>query len=535
MTVRVNNIRISIDDDISNVKKLAAKMAKVSKEQMENFRIIKESVDARRKGKIDFIYQVEFTCKNEDRVVLKANSRDVMLDDTLFDTELTFGYEKLYNRPIIVGSGPAGLFAGLVMAKNGYKPIILERGGTVEDRTKKIKHFWNTGELDTECNVQFGEGGAGTFSDGKLTTRIKDPRCSYVLEEFIKAGAPSEIAYSWKPHIGTDILKTVVVNIRNKIIEFGGEVKFNSKVTDFIVKDGGISAVRVNDEYDIPCDAVIIALGHSARDTYEILLKRGVRFEHKPFAIGVRIEHLQRMIDENQYGKFAEHPKLRAADYRLAFTSKKYKRPCYSFCMCPGGYVVAAASEEGRVVTNGMSEYKRDGKNANSAIVVGVSVDDFKSENPLSGVEYQRYYESLAFKIGGGNYMAPIQLVGDFLKGEISKKIGSVEPTYTRGYKFGDMSGCLPSYIIDVLKEGILEFDKKIKGFADYDAVITGIETRTSSPVRMERNEDYECTTVKGLYPSGEGAGYAGGIMSSAVDGIRVAEKLMKKYAPIIS
>lgn len=530
MAIRISNIRLSINDDPSNLKNIAAKAIGINSKDIENFKIIKESIDARRKNKIDFIYQVELKFKGEERFI---NNKDIVYYKEE-DIKIKFGNEKLNNRPIIIGSGPAGLFAGLVMARNGYKPIILERGGCVEERNNKIEKFFKFGELDVNCNIQFGEGGAGTFSDGKLTTRIKDKRCDYVLSEFVKFGAPSEITYSFKPHIGTDILKKVIVNIRNEIIKLGGEVRFNSKVTDFNIKDGILKSIKVNDEYELPTDVVIAAIGHSARDTFEVLFNKDAIFTQKPFAIGVRIEHLQSMIDERQYGKFANHPRLKAADYRLTYTSKKYNRPCYSFCMCPGGYVVAASSEEGMVVTNGMSEYKRDGKNANSAIVVGVGSNDFMSNHPLAGVEFQRMYERLAFKAGGGDYKAPVQLVGDFLKDKLSFKIGSVEPSYTGGYRFGKIDECLPPYVVAVLKEGLLDFDKRIKGFADYDAVITGIETRTSSPVRIERNKECESISIKGLYPAGEGAGYAGGIVSSAVDGIRVAESIMEKFSPLI-
>ncbi|SKA79401.1 hypothetical protein SAMN05443428_10353 [Caloramator quimbayensis] len=532
MTVRINNIRLSIDDDLSKLRKIAADLVGIKANDIENFKIKKESIDARRKGKIDFIYQVEFNFDGEKKAALKISNKDIVFFEEK-NSSLIFGDTKLISRPVIIGSGPAGLFAGLVMAKYGYKPILLERGGAVDERSDKIKEFWEKGLLDTDSNIQFGEGGAGTFSDGKLTTRIKDKRCDYVLEEFVKHGAPSEIMYSFKPHIGTDILKNVVKNIRNKIIDLGGEVRFNSKVTDFKIKDGKIISIKVNDDYEIPSDVVIAAIGHSARDTFEVLFDKGVLFTQKPFAIGVRIEHLQSMIDERQYGKFANHPRLRAADYRLTYTSKKYNRPCYSFCMCPGGYVVAASSEKEMVVTNGMSEYKRDSKNANSAIVVGVGPQDFQSNHPLAGIEFQRYYERLAFKAGGYDYMAPVQLIGDFLKDNLSTKIGVVKPSYTRGYRFGKISDVLPDYVAQVLKEGLLDFDKKIKGFADYDAILTGIETRTSSPVRIERDENCECISIKGLYPAGEGAGYAGGIVSSAVDGIKVAENIMKKYAPI--
>lgn len=531
MTIRVNNIKISVDDDISSVINKTESIVKILRSDMKNFKILKESIDARKKNNITLVYAVEFECENEIKIVQMANSKDVSLEECRDNNLFKYGHQKLDYRPIIVGSGPAGLFAGLVMAQNGYKPIIIERGSNVDVRDKKIKTFWISGQLDTECNIQFGEGGAGTYSDGKLTTRIKDPKCDYVIEKFVSAGAPADIAYSFKPHIGTDILIDVVKNIRNKIIELGGEVRFDSRVTDIAIKDGKIISVKVNDEYDMPCTCAIFALGHSARDTYEMLFSRGVKFEQKPFAIGVRIEHLQSMIDESQYGAMAIHPKLRAANYRLSYTSKSTGRPCYSFCMCPGGVVVGASSENERLVINGMSEYKRDKINANSAIVVGVGSDDYESNHPLAGIEFQRHYENLAFIEGGRKYWAPVQLVGDFLKDVKSKKIRSVVPSHTGGYKLGELKKCLPEYVVNTMKEGLLDFDRKIKGFASFDSVLTGIETRTSSPVRMVRDEGLESLTVRGLYPAGEGAGYAGGIMSAAVDGIKVAERIMQKYS----
>lgn len=530
--IRVNNIKISISDDISMVTEKTAKMAKINKNAIRNFKIIKESIDARKKSNIILVYQTEFECDNEAKVVQGANNKDIILVEQTKIVGIVPEIQKckLQHRPIIIGSGPAGLFAGLILAKSGFRPIILERGSSVEVRDRKIKKFFISGELDTECNIQFGEGGAGTYSDGKLTTRIKDSNCDYVVEEFIKAGAPKEIAYSFKPHIGTDILRDVVRNIRNQIIELGGEVRFDSKVTDIELINGRITKIMINDQYDMPCSVAILALGHSARDTYEMLFSRGVKFEQKPFAIGVRIEHLQSMIDESQYGIMAKHPKLRGANYKLAYTSKNNGRACYSFCMCPGGVVVAAASEKDRLVINGMSEYNRDKINANSAIVVGVSGNDFKSIHPLAGVEFQRHYENLAFNSGGKNYRAPVQLVGDFMKDQISKRIYEVEPSYTAGYEFSDLRNCLPNYVIDTIKEGLKDFDNKIKGFASFNSVLTGIETRTSSPVRMTRDEGFESLTARGLYPAGEGAGYAGGIMSAAVDGIKVAQRIMETH-----
>lgn len=530
--IKVSNIKISLDEDISVVKEKTAIMAKVNKGQMRNYKIIKESIDARKKSNIVLVYQTEFEYDKEPTVVQVANNKDVVIEEKLNNIQFMTNTQKLklQHRPIIIGSGPAGLFAGLILAKNGFKPIIFERGSGVEERDKKINKFFKSGELDTECNIQFGEGGAGTYSDGKLTTRIKDPKCDYILEQFIKFGAPKEIAYSFKPHIGTDILRVVVKNLRNEIIKLGGEVRFDSKVTDIESENGRISKVKINDEYEIACEVAILALGHSARDTYEMLFGRGVQFEQKPFAIGVRIEHLQSMIDDSQYGIMAKHPKLIGANYKLAYTSKTNGRACYSFCMCPGGVVVAAASERDRLVINGMSEYKRDKVNANSAIVVGVSGKDFKSTHPLAGVEFQRHYEGLAYKYGGGKYLAPVQLVGDFMKDALSNRVHSVIPSYSLGYEFSHLRNCLPKYVTETIKEGLVDFNNKIKGFASYDAVLTGIETRTSSPVRIVRNEELESITVRGLYPAGEGAGYAGGIMSAGADGIKVAEALINTY-----
>lgn len=530
MPVRINNIKLSLDEDTKILKKKAAKLAGIGESDIKNFHILKEAVDARKKDRIVLLYHVEFDCPNEEKVVKRASSSNILYEPQREKQKIKYGSRPLDYRPVIVGSGPAGLFAGLIMAYNGYNPIILERGEQVEKRTETIKHFCSTGMLDTDSNVQFGEGGAGTFSDGKLTTRIKDPYISYVLEEFVKAGAPEEIIYSGKPHIGTDILKDVVRNIRNTIIRLGGEIRFRSKVTGIRTANGRIASLLVNDEYEQPCSIAIMALGHSARDTYEMLLKSGVIFEQKPFAIGVRIEHTQKFIDESQYGDFAGHPRLPAADYRLAYNDSKLRRPCYTFCMCPGGVVIPASSEENRLVTNGMSEYKRDKENANSALLVGVGPGDFGSSHPLAGVEFQRYYEGLAYKAGGGGYVAPVQLVGDFLNDRISTKLKGVVPSYERGWVFRSLKECLPPYVIEVMKEGLLSFDKKIKGFADEGAVLTGVETRSSSPVRMIRNENYESVGIQGIYPCGEGAGYAGGIMSAAVDGIRVAIKIMESY-----
>lgn len=531
MTIRINNLSLGIEEDIHMLKGKAAKKLNIAQGSIKNFRISRESIDARKKGQIRFNYSVLVDCDNESRLAAAAKDKDISIEEIKFQ-KIEFGNKKLMNRPIVVGMGPAGMFAGLLLARQGYNPLIIERGEAVEKRTLSVEKFWRTGELNPESNVQFGEGGAGTFSDGKLTTRIKDSRCDLILEELVNAGAPEDIIYKGKPHIGTDILKVVVKNIREEIISLGGEIRFSSRFERINTQDGVLKSIVVNGE-EIPCQVLIIAIGHSSRDTYEMLCNSGVIVTPKAFSIGVRAEHPQHFIDESQYGNFAGHPRLGAADYRLAHTNDKADRAVYSFCMCPGGEVVAAASEENRLVTNGMSYYKRDKENANSALVVTVKPEDFEGTSPLRGMEFQRHYEHLAFKLGGGNFTAPVQLVGDFLKDRKSSKLGRVEPTYKPGYILTDLRNCLPVFIVDMLKEGIITFDRKIRGYAMEDAVLTGIETRTSAPVRIERNENLQSISVKGLYPAGEGAGYAGGIISAAVDGLRVAEEIMKEYSPI--
>ncbi|MEG0152065.1 MAG: hypothetical protein RR744_02630 [Cellulosilyticaceae bacterium] len=530
MPIRINNIKINLDSDISSLKKEAAKKLKISDGSIEVLRILKESVDARKED-IKLCYHVEVDVHNEDKIVKKIKSNDVSIVEHTENIKVNYGSEKLNNPPVVIGSGPCGMFSALLLAENGYKPLLLERGQDAYTRKEKIDFFYKTGILDIDSNVQFGEGGAGTFSDGKLTTRIKDPRCSFVLNGFVENGAPSEILYSGKPHIGTDILIDVVKNIRERIIALGGKVLFSSKVTDIISKNGVLTGVKVNGEV-IETQAVILSIGHSARDTYEMLLSRGFELTQKPFAIGARVEHLQSMIDENQYKKMANHPKLKAAEYRLTYKSETTGRPCYSFCMCPGGVVVAAASEENRLVVNGMSEYKRDGVNANSAIVVGVGPDDFKSDHPLAGMEFQRHWEETTFNVGGGGYTAPVQNVKDFLNGVNSKSFIDAIPSYTRDTRFKEIDNCLPSYVVDTMKEAFQSFDRKIRGFGS-SGVLTGIETRTSSPVSIKRDENLESPNIRGVYPAGEGAGYAGGIMSAAVDGLKVAEKIMERYSPL--
>jgi len=536
--LRIPNIKLGINQvtDAEKEKRALQKeilsKLRIDKRELVNFKIFKKSIDARKKDRIMFVYTVDVQILHEERLLNKLSSQGIATTPDLSYKGVKYGTETLIERPVIVGMGPAGIFAGLMLSKNGYHPLILERGEDVETRTSKVNQFWNFGRLDTESNVQFGEGGAGTFSDGKLTTLINDKRCRLVLEELIKAGAPEKILYESKPHIGTDLLKRIVKNIREEIIASGGEVRFKAKVTDFIIRDGKVQGLIINEKEEIPCQVVLLAIGHSARDTFEVLHRKGVVLQPKPFSIGVRIEHPQAVINKAQYGRNAEHPALGAADYKLVYHSAKTGRSAYTFCMCPGGFVVAAASEEKGIVTNGMSEHQRDGENANSALLVGVEPADFPSYHPLAGVEFQRKWERLAFQLGGGNYRAPVQLTGDFLADRSSKEWGGVRPTYKPGVTFAQLKDCLPHYIVETLKEAILYFDNKIKGFAMPDSVLTGVETRSSSPVRIKRDDNY-LSNIQGIYPVGEGAGYAGGIMSSAVDGCRVAEKIMEKYAPL--
>ncbi|SHH90545.1 hypothetical protein SAMN02745196_01841 [Clostridium collagenovorans DSM 3089] len=529
MTIQITNINLDINEPMDSLKSKVARKLKLRENDIKELRVVKESIDARKKDNIKFNYAVEVECEKETSVISRVNSNDVKIAPEKYVPEFEQGNKKLSHRPIIVGMGPAGLFAGLLMAQKGYRPIIVERGEAVEERSKTVDKFWQSGVLNKNSNVQFGEGGAGTFSDGKLTTRIKDIRVNYVLEELVKSGAGKEIEYLAKPHVGTDVLKEVVKNIRNEIISLGGEVKFNSILEDINIKDKKVYSVVVNGE-EIPCEILILSIGHSARDTYEMLLKRNVFMSSKPFAIGVRVEHEQYLINENQFGKYADHPRLKAAEYKLTHTCRALDRGVYSFCMCPGGVVVASASEEGKLVTNGMSYSKRDKENANSAIVVSIKPSDFEGDSPLAGMEFQRKYEELSFNLGGGNYMAPVQRIDDFLKDNVSSKLGNVTPTYKPGYEFRDMRECLPSYVVESLKDGFTNFDRKIKGFAGCNTVMTGIETRTSAPVRIDRNELGESISTKGLYPAGEGAGYAGGIISAAVDGVKIAESIIKEW-----
>ncbi len=530
--LRVSNIKLSIDDDKSKIKSTLIKKLKIKEKELVKYFIYKESIDARKRGKIDFVYTVDVVVNNESKI-LKKKLKDVVEIKQREYIGVASGGQKLENRPVVIGSGPAGLFASLVLAQRGYMPIMLERGLDVDNRTKDINNFWTERKFKNNSNVQFGEGGAGTFSDGKLTTRIKDIRCRKVLEEFVNFGAPDEILYANKPHVGTDILKNVVKNIREEIIRLGGSVKFDAKVTQINVEGSKIKSVVVNDEETIETNVVILAIGHSARDTYEMLYEKGVKIIQKPFAIGARIEHPQILINKSQYKEFYNHEKLGAADYKLIEHTSN-GRTAYTFCMCPGGTVIASASEEGEVVTNGMSEHARDKENANSAFLVNVKPSDFGSDHPLAGVEFQRKYEKLAYELGGRNYNAPVQLVGDFLQDRVSTDLGKVKPSYKPGYTFANLRDCLPEFVCETMKEALPKLDKKLNGFSMYDAVLTGVETRSSAPIRIVRDEEtLESVSVQNLYPCGEGAGYAGGIVTAAVDGIKCAEKIIEQHLPL--
>lgn len=524
--IRLTNLKLSIEQEKNEaLPKLIAKSLKISVEKIIDYSIFKESIDARKQDMIYFTYTVD--------VQLDEKQEKYLIEKEFAQTpELNYKYPQkgevpLQKPPVIVGSGPAGLFCTLILAQLGYNPILIERGEDVDKRTESVKAFWEEGKLNPESNVQFGEGGAGTFSDGKLTTLIKDKRCRKILEEMVAAGAPKEILYSYKPHVGTDILKGVIKKLREHIIQRGGQVLFGTKLEDLIIEDGIITAIHTNKGI-VETDVLVLALGHSARDTFQMLYDKGLNIEQKAFSIGVRVEHPQNLINEAQYKKFAKHPRLGAADYKLVYHSPN-GRSAYTFCMCPGGMVVASSSEEGMVVTNGMSEHARDGENANSALLVGVTPKDFESDHPLGGIEFQRKWEEKAFTVGGGNYNAPAQLIGDFLEDKASTEIKSVKPTYKKAITLTNLKDVLPEYVIKTLREAILDFDKKIKGFANPHGILTGVETRSSSPIRIIRGEDYQ-SNIEGIYPCGEGAGYAGGIISAGVDGVRIAEAIASKY-----
>jgi len=541
--LRLTELKLPLDHPPEALRAAILQRLAIKDDELLRFSIFKRSFDARKKHAMLLIYALDVEVNNE-AALLKQFRNDRHLMPTPDTTYRFVGQatEPLTSRPIVVGFGPCGIFAALVLAQMGFKPIVLERGKAVRERTKDTWGLWRKHTLNPESNVQFGEGGAGTFSDGKLYSQIKDPKHygRKVIAEFVKAGAPEEIRYVSKPHIGTFRLVGVVEAMRHEIEALGGEIRFEQRVTDVLIEEGAkgkhIRGVVLAGGETLRSDHVVLALGHSARDTFEMLHTRGVFMEAKAFSIGFRIEHPQSLIDKARLGPNAGNPLLGAADYKLVHHAKN-GRSVYSFCMCPGGMVVAAASEPNRVVTNGMSQYSRNERNANAGIVVGITPEDYPG-GPLAGIELQRALESHAFELGGGNYEAPGQLVGDFLAGKPSTQLGSVEPSYQPGVRLTDLASCLPDYAIEAIREALPAFDQQIKGFSMQDAVLTGVETRTSSPLRITRGEDYQSLNVKGLYPAGEGAGYAGGILSAGVDGIRVAEAValncLGKMTPVL-
>ncbi|GAV25677.1 hypothetical protein ciss_16100 [Carboxydothermus islandicus] len=525
MLFKISNLRLRIEDDEAKLKTELCRKYGLREDKVISLKIIKKAVDARRKERLFFVYTILV-----DLAISREKAKKLLQDQYVSIPEPEVeDFHKLnvaLKQPVVVaGAGPAGLFAALSLAKAGFPVLLLERGKPVAERVEDVREFWQNGRLNPESNVQFGEGGAGTFSDGKLTTRTHDRRIALVYKWLLAAGAPEEIFYLAKPHIGTDRLRKVVVNLRKEIIKLGGIVRFSAKVTGLLVDKGKVVGVVVNGREECRASAVVLAIGHSARDSFAMLLNTGVILEPKPFAIGLRIEHPQTLIDKAQYGRYAGHPKLGAAEYQLVYKNNDLGRATFSFCMCPGGVVVGASSEEGGVVTNGMSYYRRNGKFANSALVVSVNPEDFY-EGPLGGVKFQREIEQKAYKIGGKNYHAPAQRAVDFLTGKVSSLEEVASATYKPGVKASDLNDLFPEYINQMLKEGLRDFNRKIPGFIE-KGILTAPETRTSSPVRITRDEKGMALGFLGLFPAGEGAGYAGGIVSAAVDGIRAAEAVI--------
>lgn len=524
--LRIHELKLPLEHTTQDLRKAALARLGIPECDLLTLTVFRRGIDARRKSDILQVYTVDVSIRNEALVLSKTASAPAVTSTPDIGYRLpTDGSHYRGLRPVVIGMGPCGLFAGLTLAEMGFRPLILERGKSVRERTKDTFAFWRKAQLNPESNAQFGEGGAGTFSDGKLYSRVKDPefRGRKVLHEFVAAGAPADILTEAKPHIGTFRLVSMVESIRAKIEALGGEILFERHMAGLHLEDGQVRGIRLGDGQEVACNHLILALGHSARDTFEMLHSAGVFMEAKPFSIGVRIEHPQGVIDRARYGRHAGHPRLGAADYQLVHHASN-GRTAYSFCMCPGGTVVAAASEPGRVVTNGMSQYSRKERNANAGFVVDINPETDYPGGPLAGIALQRALETQAFAAGGKTYHAPGQLVGDFLAGRASKDFGTVIPSYKPGVQLTDLRECLPEFAIQAMREALPRFANQIAGYAMPDAVMTGVETRTSSPVRLRRGEDFQSINTRGLYPAGEGAGYAGGILSAAIDGMRVAE-----------
>jgi len=521
--LKISNISLPADHVPNALRQKAASLLGVKDSSLHDFVILRQSVDARKKNDVHWTYTVAVSLPNEEKL---AKSLKGIAPYTPAFYSLPTSRRSFIHPPVVVGTGPAGLFAALALARSGVPPIILERGQPVEERAKNVEQFWSGGALCAESNVQFGEGGAGTFSDGKLTTGVNDPRISFVFDTFVSHGAPEDIKYSHKPHVGTDVLRCVVTSIRKELLALGCDIRFGHRLSGLEIKNGqltGLHVVQKGAGYSLPCEALVLAPGHSARDTFAMLHESGVPLAQKPFAIGVRIEHKQSALSQTQYGSFWD--KLPPSDYKLACHLPN-GRSAFTFCVCPGGQVVAAASEPGRLVTNGMSHRARDGENINGGFLVGVSPADFGSSHPLAGVDFQIKWEEAAFALGGRNFHAPVQTVGDFLAHRPSAVLSSVHPTYRPGVTPADLRLCLPAFVTDTLAGALPQFERKLHGFSDSSSLLTGVETRSSSPVRILRDDGFQ-SSLRGLFPCGEGAGYAGGIVSAAVDGIKVAEALL--------
>ncbi|SUP43473.1 NAD(P)/FAD-dependent oxidoreductase [Veillonella criceti] len=533
--LRIINFRVDVKTK-DPLEALLVHKFPVLKGQIEQIHVVRRAVDARKKPHITFVYTLFVAVRDEGHIMKRlGRDKNVSTMEPIEPETIVHGEQRLVHRPVVVGFGPAGMLAAFYLAREGYRPIVLERGQDVDQRAKDVEEFWSTGHFKPESNVQFGEGGAGTFSDGKLTTRVTHPRLHEIAKYFVQFGAPEEILYKHKPHVGTDVLRGMVKAMREQIIAWGGDVRFGAKVTNLILEKSQVTGVVVNDTETISTNLVFAGIGHSARDTYEMMYHAGIPMESKPFAVGVRIEHPQAMIDISQYGIEPAELGLGAAEYSVVYHDKETGRTAYSFCMCPGGEVVASASETGHVVTNGMSLYARASGVANSALVVTVGPDDFGT-HPLGGVAFQREWEAKAYELGGRDYKAPLQTVGDFLAHQVGTvPVGQPEAphSYRPGVVAADLHECLPTYVTDVMERALPYFGRRIKGFDEPQICMTGVETRTSSPLRILRDDDRESPTIKGLYPMGEGAGYAGGIMSAALDGAETAIRVMVAYKPL--